>query len=188
MRITSENWQTVWQVVEVKAEMHPAVIQGLKTPQISTINRGEKTTGNAIAMYEMVVLGILDFFGAEWQPVQIRECAELLFNEYYWFQVAELKHLVMKIKTGTLVMTDNKPLRVYGKFNPSLLMECFSVYADTSLKEREAAGYEKAQAERFEERWGTHDARLTRDSEAYTMNGLIAHEKEKLKDDGKTIL
>lgn len=174
-RITNENWQTVWQAVQVRADMGVAAIQELKTPEISTINRGEKDTEKGIALYEFMVLGILEFFGAEWSNVQIRESAELLFSEYYWLHIAELKHLITRIKTQT---------KVYGKFNPAQLMEAFNQYADESLRARQDAFERQANDERYDERWGSHDARLKADSEAYTMNGLITHEKSKLKADG----
>lgn len=151
--------------------MAVAEIQEMKTPEISTINRGENTTEPAIAVYEFVVLGLLEFYGCEWSKEQIRECAELLFNEYYWLHIAELKHLITRIKTQT---------KVFGKFSPAQLMEAFSQYADESLRARQEAFERKANDERYEERWDSRGARLKADSEAYTIGGLMTQEKAKM--------
>lgn len=151
--------------------MAVAEIQEMKTPEISTINRGENTTEPAIALYEFVVLGLLEFYGCEWSKEQIRECAELLFNEYYWLHIAELKHLITRIKTQT---------KIFGKFSPAQLMEAFSQYADESLRARQEEFERKANDERYDERWSNHGARLKADSEAYTIGGLMTQEKAKL--------
>lgn len=186
MRITKQTYLDVWREIPVKASMAIAEIHSMKTPEISTINRGEKSTEPAIILYEFVIIGLLEFFGVEWSKEQIRECAELLFNEYYWLHIAELKHLITKVKTGEIEMADGKKFKTYGKFNPQLLMECFSQYADESLKERQQAYERQAGDERYNERWGSRDERLKSDSEAWGMNGLVEQEKSKLKNDGKT--
>jgi hypothetical protein len=130
----------------------------------------------------------LEFFGCEWSKSQIREIAEMLFNEYYWLHVAELKHLIMQMKMGEAKVLDGDRVvifKVYGKLKPPDLTACFSFYANESLKERQYEAERKAGDERYNERWGSHDARLKTDSEAYTMNGLITHEKAKLNNNGK---
>lgn len=177
-RITKTTYLDVWQAIPIKATMAVAEIQNLKTPEISTINRGENSTEPAITIYEFVIIGLLEFYGCEWSNGQIRETAELLFSEYYWFHIAELKHLVVNVKTGAYG-------KVYGKFNPAFLMDCFAQYAEISMKERAAIAEIKSNEERYNERWGSHDERLTRDKEAYRIGGLVQHEKSKIKNDGK---
>lgn len=185
MRITKQTYLDVWRELPITAAMVVAEVQNMKTPEISTINRGEATVEPAIELYEFVILGLLEFYGCEWSKEQIRESAEGLFREYYWLQIAELKHLVVKIKMSDMRTLEGKPFRVYGKFNPSMLSECFKVYSNESLVERGYAGERRANEERYNERWNSHDERLKKDSEAYTMNGLITQEKSKLKPNEK---
>lgn len=159
-------------------------VQGMKTPEISTINRGEKNTEQAIMLYEFVILTLLDFYVTKWEDEQIRECAEMLFSEYYWLQIAELKHLCVLLKTGKMMVPDGKNLvafKPFGKFSPSDLMRCFDQYAHESLIERQYAFERQSCDDRHHERWNSHDERLKSNSEAYTMNGLILQEKSKLK-------
>lgn len=177
MRLTNENWQTVWQTVQVKADMSVANIQEFKTPEISTVNRGTGSTDAGIELYEWVVLGVLEFVGVEWTVMQIRECAELLFSEYYWMQIAELKHLITKIKTGSFG-------KIYGKLNPLMLQEFFKDYALQSMEEREQAAIRKANDERYEERWGAKEARYIKQEQDGEIYKAMQHEKAKLNNNG----
>lgn len=176
-QITKQTYLDVWKAIQVTSTMVAAEIQGMKTPEISTINRGEGNKEAGISLYEFVVLGLLEFYGCEWSAVQIREAAEILFSEYYWFHIAELKHLIVRIKSGDMG-------KVFGKFSPAQLMEFFSAYADESFKARKLAFEIQSDNERQSERQATYEQRLKRDSDAYTMSGLILQEKAKLNTDG----
>lgn len=139
-------------MIQVQGTTEIAALQQLKTPAISTINRGANSTEGGINVFEVCVLGILEFYGVEWSKNQIRESAELLFNEYYWLHIAELKHCITKIKTGNLILDDGKPFRVFGRFSPSHLQECFSCYAAESLRVRQQQFINKSNEERAGER------------------------------------
>lgn len=96
---------------------------------ISVVNQNTGTKENGITIFECTVLDLLEFFGLEWSVNQIRGASEILFDEYYYWTLAELKHFSLKTKKGDFG-------KVYGKFSPSTLMECASAYDSEILTAR----------------------------------------------------
>lgn len=96
---------------------------------ISVVNQNAGTKENGITIFECTVLDLLEFFGLEWSVNQIRGASEILFDEYYYWTLAELKHFSLKTKKGDFG-------KVYGKFSPSTLMECASAYDSEILTAR----------------------------------------------------
>lgn len=102
------------------------------TPELSTVNRGTGSKENGILIFETIILMILEFYGLEWSALQIRECAEMGFAEYYWLQVGELKHFVLKAKQG-----DFRDEKDFSRLTPVMLMMWFKAYANESLRIRQ---------------------------------------------------
>jgi hypothetical protein len=89
----------------------------------------EKPLENGVLVLQLVILEILDFIGAEWPKNQIQECSELVYREYYWFTIGELKQFSIRVKTGYFG-------KIYGKFAPMHLMEYFKDYSDEMFEAR----------------------------------------------------
>lgn len=122
----------------------------MATPEISTLNRGTGGIETAVGVLELAIIATLDFLGAEWKGAQIREAAQIAFEEYYFIQMAELKQFLTRIKTGHYG-------KIYGKFTPAVFMEWLGLYMDESLKLRAQNAEIQAADERYAERWAAHD-------------------------------
>lgn len=124
---------------------------------------------------------ILEFYGVEWSDEQVRECAELLYDDYYWLTLAELKHFTLMAKTS-------KFGKVYGKMNPVTFIDWLGQYADNSIEIRRQAAISKASDERYNERWGTHDERQANRTGEFYLDAEMNQIKDNLKKntDGNT--
>lgn len=98
-------------------------------PQISTINRGQMSKEAGITVFETMILDLLEYYGVEWNPPQIRSVAELMFDEYYYWSLAELKHFILKVKRGDYG-------KLFGKFSPSNIVDYASTYNSELLVAR----------------------------------------------------
>lgn len=119
--------------------MSQTQVLSLNTPAISTVNVGQANTENGITVFEEVILQILSFGGVKWQPLQIRECAEILFSEYFWFSLAELKFFALKVKQGDTNMF--KCLDEYGGITPVKMLQCAREYSFKCLDARESQDF-----------------------------------------------
>ena len=116
------------QLIKVNASQNPSEVYALGTPEICVINKGEANTENGITVFEETIVNILDYFNVEWKLMQIRECAEIAFSEYYWLQFAELKQFVLKLKAG-----DYREVYSLTKIAPDSLLKCLSLYASEAM-------------------------------------------------------
>lgn len=98
---------------------------------ISTINAGTGNKEAGITVFELTILSIMEFYSVEWSEFQVREVAEMLYADCYWFSLAELKHFALRVKKA-----DFKPLEDYSKFAPKHIMQCATIYANDCLVAR----------------------------------------------------
>lgn len=174
MRLQKQNFLESFREIQITANNSISQVLSIKTPEVSTICRGTGSKENGYDLYKMVILMILDFYDIDWSKDHISECAQMLYDDYYWFTLAELKHFALMCKSA-------KFGKVYGKINPVTLIDWAGQYAEISLEERERSAYNKAQDERYNERWNTHDARKAgRTGEMY-LNAEINQIKDNLK-------
>jgi hypothetical protein len=103
-------------------------------------------------MMEAVVLMALNFYGQSWNKEQIRETAELIIEEFWWLQVAELKHFLTRVKMGGF-----DKLYSANQFTPPILLKWLGEYADESWRIRSQSGYINAQSDKVEERTSSRD-------------------------------
>lgn len=111
-------------------------VHNIKSPEISTINRGTGSKESGILMVNILLLELLEFQGVEWSKLQVRECAEMIYSECYWFTVSEFKHFILKIKRA-----DFECLKDYSRFAPKHLMQCSKEYIPECLAVREQQEY-----------------------------------------------
>lgn len=97
-----------------------------KSPAINALARVSGSKMACIDLLEMMVLSILDFYGADWNERQIRDCAEVMYQEYHWLQLSELKHFCAKVKASSFG-------KLYGKLAPYTLTQWMREYAEESL-------------------------------------------------------
>lgn len=110
-------------------------LRKLNTPSVSMLNVGEKSTVKGVAVFQKLVLDIVNFFGGDWSKEQIKDCGEVCFNEWYYLTFAELKHFIHNVKSGGF-KEHGKPV-MYGSFVPATLIDWFCSYAAQNIKERE---------------------------------------------------
>lgn len=108
----------------------------LDTPSVSLLNYGEKSTDKGVAVFQKLVLKIVQFYGGNWTEQQILDCGKVCFDEWNYLTFAELAHFSQKAKSGAYKQ-DDKPL-MYGSFTPAVLIDWFCTYAADNLKERAA--------------------------------------------------
>jgi len=101
------------------------VILASNTPALSQLGRDTEGGMMGINFFDAQLTNLVEFVGAKMSPAQIRECAELAYEECYWFTFAELKQFILRIKTG--VYTSNK------NFSPLVFMEFLRMYAEERL-------------------------------------------------------
>lgn len=71
---------------------------------------------------------LIEFVGASMNPMQIHECAQLAYDQYYWLTLAEFKQFILRVKTS--YYTSNKNLTAL------VLMEFLKEYTDERLEAR----------------------------------------------------
>lgn len=101
----------------------------LDTPSVSMLNVGTKSTENGVRVFQLLVLNIVKFLGAEWSEEQIKDCGKICFDEANYLTFAELSHFAKKAKSGGFE-------KVYGKFTPATFMDWFTIYTTQNLEER----------------------------------------------------
>lgn len=111
---------------------------------------------------ESIICMMLDYYGVEWQKIQIRETAELWAKEYYWMHIAEIKHFLTKCKVGDYG-------KIFGKLSPSTIMDWLQSYASESLNTRASMYVQEHEKHKYRE----ENARHSRDKQ----------EREKEKDE-----
>lgn len=116
----------------------------------------------------MVVLSLLEYYGIEWSPLQIRETAEMMFTEFYWLQIAELKHFILKAKMG-----EAGKMFAGRAFLPVNLMEWLKNYAQESLWIREGRYISDSLEERYDERWASKGKREATEADPIYMQEKI---------------
>lgn len=125
-------------------------------------------------MYELIILMILEFYGVEWKDELVSETAEMLYDDYYWFTIAELKHFMLMCKSG-------KFGKVYGKFTPVTFIDWMGQYSEESLKIREQNALSAASDERYDERWASQDDRKGEQIIEDSVRGQMSLIKSQLK-------
>lgn len=83
-----------------------------------------------IAVFQAQIINLIEFMGICWSELQISDCGQLAYEQYYWFTLAELKQFILRVKTSHY--TSNK------NFSPLVLMDFLNQYAE----ERKQARYE----------------------------------------------
>ncbi len=119
------------------ASMAQLDIVKLNAPSISMLNAGTGSREAGITAFEFTILELLEYFHIEWSEYQIREVSEVLFGEYYYWSIAELKHFIMKVKAGNYG-------KIYGKLAPGNVVQYAGEYNSEVLFAR--AGRERVKS------------------------------------------
>ena len=128
LQITRQNWQESWPAIPVKADTPPEVVTCCSTPALNQLGKDVDGDMMGITVFNAQFTSLVEFIGAAMRPEQITECAQLAYEEYYWFTLAELKQFILRVKTG--VYTSHK------NFSALVLMEFLKQYADERLEHR----------------------------------------------------
>lgn len=123
----SEEFWSKWQKTTVSANTPPPEIYRANLPTLSSLY--DPLTNGVLAL-ELIILEILEFMGIEWSENLTKQCSELAYMEYYWFNIGELKQFVSRVKLGYFG-------KIYGKFSPAILMEYLMDYSSEMLIARE---------------------------------------------------
>jgi len=86
--------------------------------------------GDKKEAYSFIILELLQlcaFFGEAWNPQQLQPLAREIFAQGYFFRVSELKHFTAQCRA-------QKFGKMYGKFNPAMLMEWLGTYIETRFE------------------------------------------------------
>src|SRR5688572_26095564 len=133
MKLLPTNWRQSMSEMQITANNNQAEVLALKAPECSTICTGTGSKENGYDLYAAIILMILNFFGVSWKADQIKECAVMLYDDYYFLTLAELKHFAQQVKAGKFTSTHFNP----NFFNPVTFIDWMGVYAENSLKIRE---------------------------------------------------
>jgi len=91
----------------------------------SLVKDGDKKEAYAFIVLEL--LQLCAFFGEAWTPQQLQMLAKEIFAQGHFFKVSELKHFTAQCRA-------QKFGKMYGKFNPAILMEWFGEYLQTRFE------------------------------------------------------
>jgi len=103
-------------------------------------------------VFETFLLSVIEYFGASWSEYQLREAAEMLFGEYHYWTVQELKLFSVRIKTG-------KFGKMYGKISPAEIMN-YAIEFNSELLQNRADKNKQKQPGDIEEEGKYVDSRL----------------------------
>lgn len=99
----------------------------MRTPSLSSLGMVNGAMVG-IRIFQYALLGIVEFLELKWNENQLRECAQLAYDEYYWFNLAEVKQFCLLVKTGTYESHKN--------ISPALLLGFMEDYASKMRYER----------------------------------------------------
>lgn len=108
----------------------------MNTPTISELVKGEGKKDKGVAVFAAMVLRLVQFFGGTWTKEQIMECAQVCYDEWYYFTFAELGHFAQRAKAGKFKIGDRA--LIYGPFSPSTLIDWLTTYAAETDEKRGA--------------------------------------------------
>lgn len=135
--ISKKTWQGSYQALPVKADTCALELFQMGTPALSTLGKDSDGEMVGIAVFMTQIVSVLEFMGIKWTNPQIWECAQLAYDEYHWFSLAELKQFFTRVKKGDY--SSNKNL------NPAILLEFITSYADEMQPARYNYFSQKAQ-------------------------------------------
>lgn len=87
---------------------------------------------NAQKLIELFVIEVFEWFGKEISIQQIQSLGKIIYQNYWWLKIAELKLFVEKLKAGHWK-------QVHG-MSPAVLMERLGEFAKDSMNIREQIG------------------------------------------------
>lgn len=88
---------------------------------------GDKSISERVI--KVLLLNLLDFFGAEWNETQLNDCAEIIVTDYYWLSMAEFKTMTIRAKKGAFG-------KDYNKLSPHRLLQWMEEFANECLMTR----------------------------------------------------
>lgn len=127
-------------------------------------------------LFQTVILMILEWFEIQWSNEHLTECAEILYDEYYWMQIGELKHFVLKVKSGHY---DRSILK--NKINAVTLIDWMGQYGEESLKIRQTNYVNGAMSDKSDERADKRIAEWNKEETDFTMRAQMEDIKRNLK-------
>lgn len=87
-------------------------------------NQGEEVVKQLIARE---ILEVFEFYGAEIKPSQLKISCDVIASEFYYLKLHEIQ---FAFRNGML----GKYSKVFGKFNPSFLVEWLNAYREERLE------------------------------------------------------
>ena len=132
-------WERV-NTLEISSETSMLAIRQMNTGPISQLvlrSSGEADKANCYKVIRAMVFSLLQFFGTTWNDFQVEECTKAIYREYYYWHLADLKKFMTLCYGG-------KYGKVYGFFNPALLMEWAALYDAMWLSASEEISINKA--------------------------------------------
>lgn len=113
--------------------MTAAEVCALQTtaPAVCILNRGAADTQAGIDVFMAELVRISRFAGIGWDDFQIETAAELLYDEYYHWTFAELKHFTLRV-----MKADFKCQKDFTKLAPKHIMLCAAEHANAVIDAR----------------------------------------------------
>lgn len=112
--------------LEITSQTSQALVIDSDQPCIaSLVKDGDKKEAYAFIVLEL--LQLCAFFGEAWTPQQLQMLAKEIFAQGHFFKVSELKHFTAQCRA-------QKFGKMYGKFNPAILMEWLDEYIKTRFE------------------------------------------------------
>lgn len=132
--------------------MSIAQVQSLPSVSLATLNQGTGSKQNSRIALGVMLVSILEFFGAEWNDSQCEDVTDILNSEYCWITFAEIKLFSLQAKMGKFNVKgwkkndgdlDEWDGKIYGKFAPMNFIKWIERFAIDLNFERSKAFLEK---------------------------------------------
>lgn len=126
-----QTWKEELNNLQITLDSNLSEINKMCLPSISILNKNQQSKENGIIVFELMVKSICDFIGLEFNQNQRRELAVILFDNYHYWNLAEMKLFSLRMKTNYY-----KDLFGWSKLTPSHLIEVAAEFNSDILKER----------------------------------------------------
>lgn len=99
--------------------------RGLNMPPLSALAK-EGGKEECYKFIKVIIIYMNQFYAATWNDLQIKECANILYEKYYYWLISDWYLFRNRCMSGRY--NNNRNTKIYGTFSPSVLIQWAEIY------------------------------------------------------------
>jgi len=127
--ISNENWQQNWELTKVSSDATALTVVAAGGAALSQMGKNANGGMLGVTIWKAAIMEVVEFCAWNWNANQIRQAAEMEYEDCYCVTLPELKLFTRRLSRG--VYTSNKNI------SPAIFLEFLADYTKEIIFERE---------------------------------------------------